>query len=137
MLLSLSLSLLLLLSLLFQTVSETTSLEVSKRSHPKCVCVSVCMCVCLSFCLSVFYLLLDHWRDRNETFRGHRHQPLDDDYIATTQTEASSLGMLGEWFLGSWSPSMSIYYQTVTFSSPLPSRSSNIDYLASSLHSLS
>ena len=31
----------------------------------------------LSVCLSVFYLLLDHWRDRNETFRRHRHQPLD------------------------------------------------------------
>ena len=28
---------------------------------------------------------------------------------ATTQTEASSLGMLGEWFWGSWSLSMSIY----------------------------
>ena len=30
-------------------------------------------------------------------------------FSATTQTEGSSLDMLGEWFLGSWSPSMSIY----------------------------
>ena len=43
--------------------------------------------------------------------------------------------VLGEWFLGSRSPSMSIYYQTVTLSSPLPSRLSIIDYLASSPHS--
>ena len=30
-------------------------------------------------------------------------------FAITTQTEASSLGKLGEWFLVSWSPSMSIY----------------------------
>ena len=35
-------------------------------------------------CLSVFYLLLDHWRDRNEIFRGCRHQPLDSYYILRT-----------------------------------------------------
>ena len=64
---------------LFQTASEATSLEVSKRPNPKFVCVSVCTCVCVG--LSVFYLLLDHWRDRNETFRDRRHQPLDDYYI--------------------------------------------------------
>ena len=68
---------------LFQTASEATSLEVSKRPNPKFVCVSVCMCVCLSVCLSVFYLL-DHWRDRNEIFRSCRHQPLDNYYILKT-----------------------------------------------------
>ena len=30
-------------------------------------------------------------------------------FAATTQTGAGSLGMLGEWFWRSWSPSMSIY----------------------------
>ena len=64
-------------SKLFQTASVATSLEVSKRPHPKYVCVSLCMCVCLS----VFYLLLDHWKDRNETVRDRRHQPLDGYYI--------------------------------------------------------
>ena len=29
-------------------------------------------------------------------------------FAATSQTEASSLGLLGEWFWGSWSPSMYI-----------------------------
>ena len=42
--------------------------------------VSVCMCVCLS----VLNLILDHWRDRNKTFRGRRHQPLDGYYILIT-----------------------------------------------------
>ena len=64
------------LFVLFQTASEATSLEVTKRSHPKFVCLYVC--------LSVFYLLLDHWRDQNETFRGHKHQPLDGYYILKT-----------------------------------------------------
>ena len=75
---------LLLSLLLFQTASEATSLEVSKRHHPKFVCVSVCMCVCLSIYLSVFYLLLEHWRNRNETSSGRRHQPLDGYYISKT-----------------------------------------------------
>ena len=30
-------------------------------------------------------------------------------FAATTQTDASSLGILSKWLLGSWSPSMSIY----------------------------
>ena len=55
---------------LFQTVSEATSLEVSKRPHPKFVCLYVSV--------SVIYLLLDHWRDLNEIFRDGRHQSLDD-----------------------------------------------------------
>ena len=50
-----------------------------------CVCMYVCLYVCVSVCmcvgLSVFYLLLDHWRKRNETFRGRRHQPLDGYYM--------------------------------------------------------
>ena len=41
-------------------------------------------------------------------------------FAATTQTEASSLGMLGEWFWGPCSPSMSIllnwYYEAKKFS---------------------
>ena len=53
--------------LLFQTASEATSLEVTKRPHPNCV-----------------YLLLDHRRDRNEAFRGRRHQTLDGYYILKT-----------------------------------------------------
>ena len=47
------------------------------------VCMCVCVCVCLSVCPSVFYLL-DHCRDRNETFRGRRHQPFDSYYILKT-----------------------------------------------------
>ena len=43
----------------------------------------MCLYVCLSVCLSVFYLL-DHWRDRNETFRGCRHQPLNGYYVLET-----------------------------------------------------
>ena len=35
-------------------------------------------------CQSIFYLLLDHWRDRNEIFRDRRHQPLDGYYILKT-----------------------------------------------------
>ena len=73
---------------LFQTASEARSLEVMKRSHPKFVCVSICVYVCLSVCPSVrpsvLYLLLDHWRNRNEIFRGRRPQPLDSYYIVKT-----------------------------------------------------
>ena len=38
------------------------------------------MCVCLSVC----YFLLDHWRDRNEIFRGRRHHALEGYYISKT-----------------------------------------------------
>ena len=41
----------------------------------------ICLCVCMYVCLSVFYFLLDHWRDRNEIFRGRRLQPLDGYYV--------------------------------------------------------
>ena len=59
-------------------------------------------------------------------FRSLRSQPLDGYYISktfcyylnskviceniSTQTEAGSLSMLGEWFWGSWSLSMSVYF---------------------------
>ena len=66
----------------FQTASEATSLEVTKRTHPIFVYVSVCVSVSLSVRPSVFYLLLDHWRDQNENFRVV--EPLDDYYILKT-----------------------------------------------------
>ena len=59
----------------------------SYETTPSKICLCVCMCVlsvCPSVRPSVFYLLLDHWRDRNETFRGRRHQPLDGFYILKT-----------------------------------------------------
>ena len=68
------------LSLLFQTASEARSLEVAKRPYLKYVCVSVCV----SVCPSVFYLQVNHWRDRNEIFSDRRHHPLDDYYILET-----------------------------------------------------
>ena len=68
----------------FQTASEATSLDVTKRSHPKCVSMSVCVSVSLSVRPSVFYLLLNHMRDQNENFRGCRHQALDGYYILKT-----------------------------------------------------
>ena len=46
--------------------------------------VSVCVSVCLSVRPSVFYVLLDDWRDRNEMVRARRHQPLDGYYILKT-----------------------------------------------------
>ena len=48
------------------------------------VCVSVCLSVRSSVLTSVFYFLLDHWRNRNETFRGSRHQLFDGYYILKT-----------------------------------------------------
>ena len=40
--------------------------------------------MCLSVRPYVFYLLLDHWRDRNETFMVRRHKALDCYYILKT-----------------------------------------------------
>ena len=68
----------------------------SCETTPSKICLCVCMCVCLSVCLSirpsvtpsvrpsVFYLLLDHRRDRNGIFRDRKHQALDGYYILKT-----------------------------------------------------
>ena len=55
-----------------------------KTQSKICLCLYVCLSVCLSVCPSVFNLLLDYWRDRNETFRSRRHQTLDGYYIIKT-----------------------------------------------------
>ena len=102
---------------LFQTASEVISLEVSKRSHPRFVCVSVCICVCLS----IFYLFPDHWRNRNETFRGRWHQHLDDYYIL------KNILLLSKFLNYLWKPCTSL--NTGCTYSYLPSTGDTVTYL--------
>ena len=67
---------------MYQFVSLASCLE-GFDTTPSKICLCVCMYLCLYVCVfvylsvCVFYLLLNHWRDWNETFKGRRHQPLD------------------------------------------------------------